>query len=184
MKPSSRGTPGAEKPNPGLTEADFTRIAANGFGDPQNAYCHAMDYFRGHLYVGTTRNSMALLKLFPPPEPPAMDPWPVTVPSRVQDLNMQGQIWRWHSSGDKWEKIHASPLIKGKNGEKVPRDLGYRGMVVFQGRSDPEPALYASGMSTVLRGSAARILRSLDGVNFTAVGQPGLGNPDISTFRS
>src|SRR5213592_611915 len=109
--PQRQSELGLAAATPGLTATDFTLIAANGFGDPQNAYCHAMDYFRGHLYVGTTRNSMALLKLFPPPDPPAMDPWPVTVPSRVQDLNMQGQIWRWHPSGDKWEKIYTSPLI-------------------------------------------------------------------------
>ena len=43
----------------GLSAADFTRIAANGFGDPQNAYCHAMAYFQDRVYVGTTRHSMA-----------------------------------------------------------------------------------------------------------------------------
>lgn len=168
----------------GLSAADFTCIADNGFGDAQNAYCHAMAYFRDQVYVGTTRHSMALLKLFPPLEPPAMDPWPVKVPGSVQDLDMRGQIWRWEPSSRKWDKVHTSPVINGQNGQEVPRDLGYRGMAVFQGRSDPEPALYVCAMSTVLRGTAARILRSADGVNFSAVSEPGLGNPNVSTFRS
>jgi nucleoside-diphosphate-sugar epimerase len=171
-------------PSCGLTAADFTRIAANGFGDPQNAYCHAMAYFQDQVYVGTTRHSMALLRLFPPLDAPAMEPWPVKVPNSVQELDMQGQIWRWESAGGQWEKVHISPLITGKNGQEVPRDLGYRGMAVFHGRSDPAPALYVSAMSTVLRGTAARILRSLDGVNFAPVSEPGLGNPNVSTFRS
>jgi nucleoside-diphosphate-sugar epimerase len=168
----------------GLSAADFTRLAANGFGEPQNAYVHSMAYFRDQIYAGTSRHSMALLKLFPPLAPPAMDPWPVKVPGSVEDLDMRGQIWRCQVKDGKFEKIHVSPEIKGKNGKKVPRDLGYRGMAVFQGRSDREPALYVASISTVLRGTAAHILRSLDGVNFEVVSEPGLGNPNISTFRA
>src|SRR5690349_3415031 len=93
----------------GLSGADFTRIAAHGFGDPQNAYCHAMAYFRDQVYVGTTRHSMALLKLFPPLDAPAMHPWPVQVPDSVQELDMQGQIWRWSCSSAQWEKVHTAP---------------------------------------------------------------------------
>jgi nucleoside-diphosphate-sugar epimerase len=173
----------AETDQRGLTIRDFTRIGRNGIGDPQNAYIHAMGYYEGRLYAGTTRHSMALLKLFPPIDPPALDPWPVSVPPKVQDLDMRGQIWRWSSSTESWELAHRSPLIIGKKGEEVPRDLGYRGMTVFQGRSDPKPALYAASMSTVLRGTAAHILRSYDGLNFEAVSEPGIGNPEISTFR-
>jgi nucleoside-diphosphate-sugar epimerase len=168
----------------GLSAADFTRIATKGFDDPQNAYCHAMAYYRDHLYVGTTRHSMALLKLFPPTDPPAMDPWPVKVPGSVEELDLRGQIWRWDPARREWEKIYTSPLIIGRNGKEVPRDLGYRGMAVFQGRSDPEPALYVGAMSTVLRGTAAHILRSVDGTNFSPVSEPGLGDANISTFRS
>jgi nucleoside-diphosphate-sugar epimerase len=168
----------------GLSAADFTRIAANGFGDPQNAYCHAMAYFQDRVYVGTTRHSMALLKLFPPLEAPAMEPWPVQVPGSVQELDMRGQIWCWTPASAQWENVYTSPVIMGRNDQEVPRDLGYRGMAVFQGRSDPEPALYVSCMSTVLRGTAARILRSVDGEHFSPVSEPGLGNPNISTFRS
>lgn len=168
----------------GLRGADFKPLARNGFGDPQNAYCHCMDYFDRCVYVGTTRNSMALLKLFPPIDPPALTPWPVEVPPRVQDLDMRGQIWRWRGDREEWELAFRSPLIVGKNNEEVPRDLGYRGMAVFQGRSDPAPALYVATMSTVLRGTAAHILRTYDGSEFVPVSEPGLGNPRISTFRS
>jgi nucleoside-diphosphate-sugar epimerase len=168
----------------GLRLSDFRPIARNGFGDQSNAYCHAMAHFDGKLFVGTTRHSMALLKLFPPIDPPALDPWPVNAPPRVQDLDMRGNIWRWSPKTQQWDLVFRSPTIIGKNDEEVPRDLGYRGMAVFQGRSDPAPALYVSSMSTVLRGTAANILRSYDGERFEVVSEPGLGNPQISSFRS
>ncbi len=167
----------------GLTAGHFRLIGKNGIGDPANAYVHGMTYFEDRLYCGMTRNSFKLLKLFPPIDPPALDPWPVDVPAKVQDLDMQGQIWRWTPATDTWELAYRSPLIDGKNGEKAPRDLGYRGMTVFQGRSDTKPTLYASTMSTVLRGCAAHVLRSEDGLHFEPASEPGIGNDRLSTFR-
>lgn len=167
----------------GLTFGNFRQIGKNGIGDSANAYVHGMGFFEGRLYAGMTRNSMKLLKLFPPIDPPALDPWPVDVPPSVEDLDMQGQIWRWTPEDETWEMAYRSPLILGKNGKQVPRDLGYRGMQVFQGASDPKPVLYASTMSTVLRGCAAHVLRSEDGLNFEPASEPGIGNPRISTFR-
>lgn len=168
----------------GLSEPDFQRVAVNGFGDPANSYVHCMAEFRGSVYAGTSRHSMALLKLFPPPEPPLMDPWPVPVPDSVEQLDVHGQIWRLRPDSDEWEKSYTSPDIIGKHGRDVPRDLGYRGMTVFQGESDEQPALYVGAISTVLRGKAAHLLRSEDGESFQVVGEPGLGNPNVSALRA
>ena len=168
----------------GLCEGDFTRVVTNGFGDSQNSYAHSMAVFRDHIYVGTSRHALALLKLFPPRDPPAMYPWPVPVPSAVEDLDLRAEIWRCKLPAGRWERVHRSPEIDGRNGGSVPRELGYRGMAVFQGRSDPRPALYVSSVSSVSRGTGARILRSLDGRRFKAVAEPGLGNPKVSSFRS
>src|SRR5947207_751403 len=79
----------------GLCAADFTRIAANGFGDPQNSYVYSMAFFRNHVYAGTLRNALPLLKLFPPRDAPAMEPWPVKTVGRVEDLDLRAQIWCW-----------------------------------------------------------------------------------------
>jgi len=166
-----------------LTSAQFRQIGKNGLGDPDNAYVHGMDWFEGRLYCGMTRNSFKLLRLFPPIEPPALEPWPVEVPDSVEDLDMKGQLWRWTPETDSWEMAYRSPLIPGKHGRPAPRDLGYRGMTVFQGASDPKPCLYVSTMSTVLRGCAAHVLRSEDGLNFEPACEPGIGNDRISTFR-
>lgn len=167
----------------GLVSGNFRQLAKNGIGDPANAYVHGMAWFEGRLYCGMTRNSFKLLKLFPPIDPPALDPWPVDVPPRVQDLDMQGQIWRWTPGTDAWELAYRSPMIAGKQGEPAPRDLGYRGMTVFQGKADSKPMLYVSTMSTVARGCAAHVLRSEDGLNFEPACEPGIGNDNISTFR-
>jgi nucleoside-diphosphate-sugar epimerase len=167
----------------GLTSGHFRQLAKNGVGDSDNAYVHGMTYYEGRLYCGMTRNSFKLLKLFPPIDPPALEPWPVDVPAKVQDLDMQGQIWRWTPGEDKWELAYRSPMIPGKQGEPAPRDLGYRGMTVFQGESDTKPTLYVSTMSTVLRGCAAHVLRSEDGLTFEPATEPGIGNERISTFR-
>lgn len=185
---SSAADDGRPAPTPGhsagLTFANFRAIARNGFGDQANTYCHAMAYYDGHLYVGTTRHSMALLKLFPPIDPPALDPWPVRPPQKVQDLDMRGNVWRWSPKTETWNLSLRSPMMIGKNGEETPRDLGYRGMAVFQGRSDPVPALYVASMSTVLRATAAHILKTYDGEHYEVASEPGLGNPLISTFRA
>lgn len=175
--------PAAGPVGPGLTAAQFRRLAKNGIGDPANAYVHGMGWYEGRLYCGMTRNSFKLLRLFPPIDPPALEPWPVEVPPRVEDLDMQGQIWRWTPDTDAWELAYRSPMIPGKKGEPAPRDLGYRGMTVFQGRSDRKPCLYVSTMSTVLRGCAAHVLRSEDGLHFEPACEPGIGNDRISTFR-
>ncbi len=168
----------------GLRASDFTRIAGQGFGDPQNSYAHSMIEFQDHLYVGTSRHLLALLKLFPPADAAAMQPWPVKVPDSVEQLDLCAQIWRYDYDAARWEKLHTSPVINGRNSKPVPRDLGYRGMAVFQGRSDPSSALYVSALSSSGRGTGARILRSIDGAQFEPVSQPGLGNPNVSTFRS
>jgi hypothetical protein len=169
----------------GAGHSGFSHIATAGFGDPHNSYAHSMAWFRGSLYVGTSRDLLALLKLFPPPtDPAAMNPWPVLVPKSVEALDLRAQIWRWTPTKKLWERIHTSPFIAARTGGKVARDLGYRGMTVFQGRSDPEPALYLSGISSVSRGTGARLLRSVDGRTFTAVSEPGLGNPQVSTLRA
>src|SRR5580704_5911723 len=132
----------------GTERSGFSRIATGGFGDPHNSYAHSMAWFQGSLYVGTSRDLLALLKLFPPPEDPAaMRPWPIQVPDSVEKLDLRAQIWHWTPARKTWEMVHISPVIEGRNGGRVARDLGYRGMTVFQGRSDPVPALYLSGIS-------------------------------------
>lgn len=168
----------------GLMAPDFTRVATGGFGDGGNSYAHSMAWFRGKLHVGTVRHLFCLLKSSQPSLPHFMDPWPVRVPKDIFTLDLRGQIWRYDPSDGRWDLVYRSPIVVGPRGHEVPRDLGYRGMAVFQGRSDREPALYVNTVSSDSRGPGAHILRSTDGEEFHVVSEAGLGDPSVSTFRT
>jgi hypothetical protein len=163
---------------------DFTRIAVGGFGDGGNSYAHSMAWFQEKLYVGTVRHLLCLLRSSQPRIPHRMNPWPVNYPGDIFKLDLRAQIWCYDPKQDVWEQVYISPIVIGPKGHEVPRDLGYRGMAIFQGLSDPSPALYVNTVSSDSRGPGAYVLRSTDGVHFEVVTEPGLGDPSVSTFRS
>ena len=145
----------------------LTRIAANGFGDAQNAYMHGMASFRGRVYAGTSRHSLALLKLFPPSDPPAMDPWPVRTPATVDEINMYGQMWSCDEADGVFQKVYQSPAITageaGAARSRLPRDDGLPGPL--RRRACALRHLDLDG----IRGTAAHVLRSADGSAFEPV---------------
>jgi len=173
----------ASEPGPpaGLAASDFRRIAAHGFGDPYNAYPHSMIAYKGALYVGTTRANLCMLKVSKIPTKFAV--WPVECPDQLYELDMRAQIWRYDLDTADWREIYRSPLITGSKGTTIPRDMGYRGMAVFQGESDPEPALYVSTYASA-EGPGAYILRSVDGEQFAPVSKPGLLELPTTTIRT
>src|SRR5215469_18284828 len=79
----------------GLRISDFTCIASNGFGDPRNSYPHSMAWYQDHLYVGTTRNMLHLVKLAPDPKFSAYHLWPVYVAADADaaSLDQRCEIW-------------------------------------------------------------------------------------------
>ena len=136
-------------PIPGLRQADFRKICKNGFGDGHNAYAYSMAWFGEHLYVGTSRANLMLLKFAMPFV--RMDVWPVECPhpnysAPFEQNSARGEIWRYHPPSDLWTRAYQAPFTADADGE-FSRDLGYRGMVEFQGVSDPAPALYISTWS-------------------------------------
>jgi cyclopropane fatty-acyl-phospholipid synthase-like methyltransferase len=161
---------------PGLRRDDCTQIAVRGFGDARNSYPHSMAWFNNFLYVGTTRDNLCLVNAR---HPFRMQCWPVqcTTPPNPQEL--RAQIWRYDPRTEQWEMVHISPMIM-RDGREVMRDIGYRGMTVFQGKSDDRPVLYLSSWSA----TGARIMRSEDGRTFADVGEPGLGHPSMVCFRT
>jgi hypothetical protein len=157
-----------------LSAQQFSILAAGGLGQA-SAAVHAMARFRGAIYVAT-----AVCDATGPREVP--------------------RILRYAGDPGAWAAAYASPLVaptarsqlpdrqlpdvnapdgKAPAERPVPRDSGYRSMCVFRGRSDEAPALYVSTMSR----SGGTILRSLDGEKFEVVGEPGLGEPDVYSFR-
>lgn len=134
-----------------------------------------MAWFRGRLYVGTTRHVLRERK-----KDGKLNPETFHRRAVQPSLDQRAQIWRYDPQTNRWEKIFISPVIGLPDGTEVPRDIGYRAMTVFQGLSDPAPALYVSTISTF----GGLILRSEDGEHFDPVSKPGLGNPNNRSFRT
>ncbi len=170
---------------PGLVKADFAPIGRNGLGDKLNAYPHSMAWFNNRLIVGTTRSNLCLFKISKIRK--NIENWPVDCPEYIFDQDMRAQIWHYdpthHDSGENagWTMAARAPWIDAK-GERLPRELGYRGMCVFQGKSDDAPHLYVSTY-TPARGQGTRILRSPDGVDFAEIPMPEGFGSDIITLR-
>src|SRR5438874_126343 len=93
---------------PGLRHSDFDLIAQGGFGDGVNAYAHSMAWFKGHLYVGTTRGNFPLMRRR---LPIAMDPWPVECPKDPFALGLNSEIWRYDPARDGWQRVYRSPDV-------------------------------------------------------------------------
>jgi hypothetical protein len=166
--------------HPGLSKRDFKLIGCGGFGDGLNNYAHSMAWFDGRLYIGTMRGNFPLMKLR---LPIAMDPWPVVCPPNPYDLDLRAEIWCYDVKKDNWRRVHKSPLIIGSHGKPIPREIAYRGMLVYKSSSDSAPALYVSTWSPA-RGPGPLILRSEDGKNFEPIGEPGLIGLPVTTIRS
>lgn len=174
----------------GLCRSDFRKVAENGFGDGDNAYAHSMAWFRDHVYVGTSRATMALLGGGDRGgmKDVSLDAWPVEVTHRVftpefETERARAEIWRMNPATGEWRRVYQAPMVYGRDGTWMSRELGYRAMAVFRGTSDPAPALYVSNWSRS-RGEGMQILRSLDGETFEPVGPPGLGGLDATSTRS
>jgi 1-acyl-sn-glycerol-3-phosphate acyltransferase len=168
----------------GLSESDFKPLAQAGLGDALNGYAYSTAWFKGRLYLGTGRGQLIFLLCRQLGKPRFLIdpiPCPHTDPFKV---DMRAQIWCYEPITGVWGNVYRSPIVTGRMGDPIPREIGYRGMTVFQGESDPEPALYISTVSSNRSGKAAIILRSTDGIIFEPCSQPGLGYSDeILSFR-
>ena len=84
---------------------------------------------------------------------------------------MRAQIHALDFQTGRWREVSRSPMIEGRGGIQVPRDMSYRCMTVFQGESDDRPTLYCSTYASA-RGQGAYILRSTDGEEFIPTLRP------------
>jgi hypothetical protein len=172
-----------------------------------------MEWYRGKLYVGTNRYydcaeaamlflSLPFLFPYPPGDPylqcpsasPGVSP---TVPALVPTL--AAEIWSLDPSSSvpltqsNWTMRYSSALSVSMTiqGTSVvgPRDLGFRGMSVYDDGTASDPSLYVSGVGLKSLGGPdvppPSLLRSTDGVSFQAVpSDPGTTLGDINQFGS
>ena len=125
-----------------------------------------MAWFDGALYVGTTRANLCSIKAA---RPPGLTFWPVQCPDDVYDIDRRAEIWKFDPAVGAWHRAYRSPLVEPRPGFRVARDIGYRGMSVFQGASDDAPALYVCTWSPSKSEQPSIVLRSEDGYNFNPV---------------
>jgi hypothetical protein len=169
---------------PGLNTSHFHKVCENGFGDGNNAYAHSMTWFNRHLYVGTTRANLCLIRFNKWKKRVAIGVWPVECPYAMHSkdfeyLQARAEIWRFDPLQKTWERVFQAPIIAGKTGDELSREVGYRCMTVFRGVSDKKPALYVSNWAR-LRGDGPQILRSEDGKSFFPSSKIDL---PVSSFR-
>ena len=81
-----RQRPFEPAPNPSLKFADISQISENGFGDGHNSYAHSMAWFNNHLYAGTTRSNLCLIKLQTFADEWNLATWPVECPDDIEGL--------------------------------------------------------------------------------------------------
>jgi hypothetical protein len=174
----------------GLSRRHFAKTCQNGFGDGYNSYAHSIAWFKDHLFVGTSRATMALIKAGAGGgmKDLRLDVWPVEIshPVYSREFELQqarAEIWRYKPETGAWTWVHQAPMVHGTDGTYMSRELGYRAMAVFQGESDPTPALYVATWSRSV-GEGMRFLRSLDGEHFEAVGPPGIIGLPVTSTRS
>ncbi len=168
-------------PPPGLHQRDFRLVARRGFGDGVNAYAHSMAWFAGGLYVATTRGNFPLMKKR---LPIGMDVWPVECPEKpFVQMDLRAEIWRYTIADDSWERVSKAPVIRGSHGKPIPRELGYRGMAVYQPSPDVAPVLFVSTWSPA-KGPGPLLLCSEDGRNFVPSCEPGLIGLPVTTIRT
>ena len=180
-----------------LISGGFRKVATGGLGDSHNTWAWSMQWFKGKLYVGSGReiNCVSLAtsdvqqgtNFYPPPGNECAP--------EVTDLSLRAEIWRYTPENKTWERVYQSPqdipVTDSQGNPRVaPRDIGYRGMVIYT-EADGTEALYVAGVSAapvfdqqppyVNSGyPPPRILRTVDGVNFAAVPQdPGTYLGDI-----
>jgi hypothetical protein len=166
--------------HPGLRREDFALIAHGGFGNGLNAYAHSMAWFEGRLYVATTRGNFPLMKRR---LPIGMDVWPVECPEDPFDLDLHAEIWCYDVHADLWQRVYKAPTIVGTHGKPIPRDLGYRCMLVHRRAPDDKPILLVSTWSPA-RGPGPLILKSEDGRHFEETCEPGLIGLPVTTIRT
>ena len=166
--------------------ASYERVNANGYGDPDNSFSWSATKFKGDLFFGTNRQftcvEAATLQFFFPDEHfyPDGSPDPaVTCPDDELDLDLRAEIMRFSKVTQTWQRAFQSPNdlpVSGAIDKFAARDIGFRGMTVFE-EPDGTEALYVAGVTSRMYLPdlpQPRILRSTDGINFEPLPLPDL----------
>jgi len=161
-------------------------IAQNGFGDSNNSYAWSMGWFKGKLYVGTGRDVLCVedetaqfydkFVNYYVPKPQAN----VHCPADPYDMDLRAEIWQYAPHRGTWRRVYRAPATEHNPEERsrhIASDIGYRSMAVYAGPKKRK-ALFAAGLTAdeylpqLLKTHPPRILRSYDGIHWTALKLP------------
>ncbi len=174
---------------------EFQKIAANGFsdfgGDAHNTWTWSTKWFKGKLYVGTGREISCMSFLTSDVRAGSVV-YPFAFLSgqcpdgETLTASLGAEIWRFTPETGEWQRVFKSPETipiefdpQGNPTAFTARDMGFRGMAVFT--ENETEVLYVGGVTSgsVFEPSPfepdgfppPRLLRTVDGVNWTAVPQ-------------
>ena len=125
--PADRQRPYDPTVKPGLGLSDFRLTCVNGFGDGHNSFAHSMVWFKGCVYVGTSRSNFQMVKIQAAFKDLPVHMWPVEGPDDregLYKLDRRAQIWRYDPREDTWEEVFRAPMVMGSAGEEVARETG------------------------------------------------------------
>jgi hypothetical protein len=172
-----------------VNEDALRTVASGGFGDRANSWAASMQWFKGDLYVGTSRAAQCVTLASMASRLP-VDLYPLlsaACPADAADLPLAAEIWRYRPSSARWDRVYRSPLDVAVrfDAQKRPtkftaRDIAFRSMTVVKEPGGHE-ALYVGGMSAaevfpsvfaaMPAPPPARVLRTRDGSSWQAVPQ-------------
>jgi hypothetical protein len=155
-------------------------IAQRGFGDRQNSYAWAMQWFNGKLYVGTARNEWCVENAVAQFYFKFQDFYKTRPFQNVHctadpyALDLRAEIWQYTPGTGRWLRVYRSPADipnPRERGKLLARDIGFRGMTVMRDRLGRQ-ALFVSGVTAneyipeLGRRHPPRLLRTYDGTRF------------------
>lgn len=156
----------------------YKLISRNGFGNGWNAYPHSMAWFNGEIFVGITKANLCMIKMH---KSHTLNPWPIKCPDDVWDIeDRQVEVWAYSPEKDRWRKAYRSPIIPGREGRDVTRDIGYRAMAVFEPNDGRKILCVATWAPKKARDPG--ILTTENGIDFTFT--PIMEGGMVNTFRS
>jgi hypothetical protein len=152
-------------------------IAQRGFGDPRNSYSWSMAWFKGKLYVGTSRKTLCVENLtvdfyLPVAADYTTHPEPgVVCPRDPNKMDLRAEVWQYTPQTQQWREVYVSPLLRNPKarGLKVARDIAYRGMVVYDGRLYVGAVTADEFLPQLKRDHPPTLLNTTDGIHFHAV---------------
>ncbi len=172
-----------------LTEKEFRKIGAQGFGDSANSYPWAMVWFKDKLYIGTNHNFLCLTRSIRDTGDAGVNPEiPDSCNPDFYANDFRGRIYSYDPVTEVIELVYISPTVNvlASDGSRVdvPVDLGYRTMVVFTEPDGTEAIYTGSFISGEIPGPPPRILRSVDGRSFEPLPGTVSNNTTYTSYRS